>query len=192
MVPTNTGLTGGRPPRHLPPGVNIASALFALQASLLTFAAVSALYTRGDINAAVNDAAEHSGTPTDSSSIALKASYFHFEARLTLWYALFFAPALLGVALWVRTGRQTARVAALTTGLLSALCCCGSGWRLWLADEATEIDEALPAAFGRMYPTWVEVGKIGLVASFVPAIIATTILAFSRRTATRASPGSNP
>ncbi|MEU7956869.1 hypothetical protein [Micromonospora humida] len=191
MAPTSTNSTGERLPRRLSPGVNIASALLTLQASLLIFAAISVIYTQGDINAAINDAANRSGTPLDSSSIALKASYFHFEARITLWYAFFFAPTLAGVALWVRTGHEAARVVTLTTSLLSVVCCYGSGWRLWLSDEPTEFDDALPAAFAKIYPTWVEVGRIGLVASFVPAIIAATILAFSGRAAVRNFPGSN-
>ncbi|MFJ8688772.1 hypothetical protein [Micromonospora wenchangensis] len=166
--------------------------MLALQAALLIYAAISVMYTRGDIDAVVNDAANRSSTPVDSSSIAFKASYFHVEARLTLGYALLFTPALIGVALWVRTGQRAARVVALTTSLLSVLSCCGSGWWLWLSDDPTELDEALPAAFGETYPAWVEVGKIGLVASFVPAVIAATILTFSGRAAVRASPGSNP
>ncbi|NBE84887.1 hypothetical protein [Micromonospora rubida] len=164
--------------------------MLILQASLLIFAAISAAYSQGEINAAVNDAATRSSAPMDSGSVALKASYFHFQVRLTLWYALLFAPALAGVALWVRTGQQSARVATLTTSLLSVLCCCGAGGWLWLSDEPTGIDEALPAAFGRIYPAWVEMGQLGLAASSVPAFIAAALV-FNARAAAWTSPESN-
>ncbi|WP_155247138.1 hypothetical protein [Salinispora arenicola] len=190
MVPTSTNSAGGLPPRRLPLGVNIASALLILQASLLIFAAISAAYYQGEIDAAVNDAAARSSTPIDSGSIALKASYFHFQAQLTLWYALFFAPALVGVALWVRTGQQSARKATLATSLLSLLCCCGAGGWLWLSDEPTGIDEALPDAFDRIYPVWVELGQLGLAVSFVPAFI-TAALIYNARTVSRTSPESD-
>ena len=182
----------GLPPRRLPLSVTVASALLISQAALLVFAAISAVYAQwGGINAAVNDAASRSSVPVYSDSVALKAAYFHLEARMTLWYALLFAPALIGVALWVRTGEQSARVATLATSLLSVLCCCGAGGRLWLSDETTALDEALPAAFDRTYPAWVELGQFGLAASFVPALIAAALV-FSQRPVAHASPASGP
>ncbi|SDY15076.1 hypothetical protein SAMN05444365_101845 [Micromonospora pattaloongensis] len=148
-----------------------------LQASALLFAAIGAGYAHFHIDAAVNAAALESDVPVESYQITWKAEYFHFQVRLTLWHACLFTPLLVGTGIWARTGRRIARIAALVTTLFSVLCCFCSGFRLYAADEPVDgLDEALPAAFGQVYPEWVDLATVALTVSFFPAIVAAALI----------------